>query len=746
MQPQRHRGTEANLICQAIRYRSFFKKYFSKQFRTPSRSVAPSAPLCLCGLILFFVSTTRADFRFIHESDPHVNSPTGNGSDIPVDSACWAEMDHLNPKPAFIVDTGDVADHGLASEYATYRKFMAADLPDVPHYIAMGNHDQRWNPLGKEGFIRGVGQPLWQSWNYQGIHFVTLDATVLLEHWGHFDQAELDWLKKDLSKISKDMPLIIGFHHWIGREPVMVDNEQALLDIVKPYNIRLWLQGHGHSDIQWNINGVPAIMEKGLYQGSYTVIDVDTTHGVMKLTRRHWAKPNPHEQLLTDDATPHPRAVAWTELMTIPLARQPEPKWSDKVKLAGDTLQITIRHGDLPDTTQFAYRLDQSAYQPLDNDTKPSIAKLCAGHHEVTVQAMLADGRAFESPTDLLITRPTTPKPVWQTSLGSAVLSHLVRNGDGLYISTMSGNLFRLNPKTGKIAWKFHASGSLFSTPCVDGKTLFVGSVDHNLYAVNTDSGKEIWHHPTGASILAGPAAAHDVVAIVSTDQKVYGLDSADGSVKWTSQVQGMYQSNAATDGEHFFIGGWDNRVRCLDAATGKEIWTKVVGRNKKTGTVEFPYSPAIASPAVGDGKVFIVSDDGILHAINIADGKMLWEDDEKNIGYSGACYHDGVVYCAVSEHGNVIAADAKTGKIIWRNKTGSDIYDSSFAYGNGSVFIASVDGIFNRIDAATGKIIWQYALGPGHALCSPAVDDSCAYISSMSGIVTAMPAKTISP
>ena len=53
-----------------------------------------------------------------------------------------------------------------------------------------------------------------------------------------------------------------------------MDNEQRLMDLVEPYNVVLWLQGHGHSDIQWSVNGVPAMMQKGLYQGSYTIIDV----------------------------------------------------------------------------------------------------------------------------------------------------------------------------------------------------------------------------------------------------------------------------------------------------------------------------------------------------------------------------------------------------------------------------------------------------------------------------------------
>ena len=52
-------------------------------------------------------------------------------------------------------------------------------------------------------------------------------------------------------------------------------------------HLAAWLQGHGHSDIEWNINGVPAIMERGLYQGGFAVIDVKRNE--MKITRHRYA-------------------------------------------------------------------------------------------------------------------------------------------------------------------------------------------------------------------------------------------------------------------------------------------------------------------------------------------------------------------------------------------------------------------------------------------------------------------------
>jgi outer membrane protein assembly factor BamB len=109
-------------------------------------------------------------------------------------------------------------------------------------------------------------------------------------------------------------------------------------------------------------------------------------------------------------------------------------------------------------------------------------------------------------------------------------------------------------------------------------------------------------------------------------------------------------------------------------------------------------------------------------------------------MGYSSPCYHDGRVYCALSDEGKTFCVDADSGKMIWTAETGSVIYDSSFCFGGGNVFIGCVNGTASAIRAADGKLMWRYRLGPGHLLASPAADEKLVYFSSMSGDVTALP------
>jgi outer membrane protein assembly factor BamB len=663
------------------------------------------------------VASARADFTFIHISDIHV----GAGENAATDAKMFAEIVALDPKPAFLVNTGDVCEHGTQAQYDLLHETLKS-LGDTKMYCAPGNHDIRWNPRGKEGYVKGVGQPLYQSWDYENVHFVTLDSTVLLEHWGHISQDQLDWLKADLEKVGPDKPVVIGFHHGVGRGgEVYVDNEQALFDVVKPYNVVLWLQGHGHSDVEWNINGRPATMVAGLYQGSYDIIRV--TADEMKITKRFIPKPKKKKgEELLKDKTPEEIPPKVRDVLTIPLKTLQPPEWSATAEPK-------------------AFDIEISATPPAGATVTvqiPTTQMAVAGEHLITINAELPDKTTYQKHVPVKMPGPIK-EPAWSTNIHGAVQSRLVRSAELLYISSMAGDLVALNPTDGKEKFRAKTGGPIFCEPAVQDGTVYFGSADHFVYAVDAGTGKEKWKTETGAGIFAGPAVAKGVVCIGSSDTKIYGLDASTGSQIWTAQGANMFQTKTATDGERFFVGGWDNHFRCIDAGNGKVLWDLELGR--KTAAKDFsPFAPAITAPAVGDGKVFVSTNDGILHALKIESGEELWKIDWKNMGYSSPLYRDGRVYCALSDQGRIFCVDANTGNFRWIAETRMVIYDSSFCFGGGNVFIGNVNGTVNAINADSGRFVYQYRMTPGHLLGSPIADDKFVYVGNMAGRVIALP------
>lgn len=674
----------------------------------------------------------RADFTFVHTTDTHVTGSEAPDSPAAKDAVMFKEIAALSPKPAFILNTGDVTESGLEAEFAVYRKVREANLPaDLPVFDAPGNHDCRWNPRGKEGFEKGTRQKLWQSFDRENVHFVLLDSTVLLQHWGHFDREQLDWLAKDLAKAGRDKPVVIGFHHFFGREngsdSAQIDNYAALLDVIRPYNVKLFLVGHGHSDLLWNIDGVPAIMARGLYQGSYHLIQVSKDK--LRILRRSEKAPTPTQ-----------------EVATIPLKPQRDrPNWGADVEVKEGKGTVVVHRGGLPFKTRVEFALGGKTTQlvpsgpgqPRDSFIGEfSTEGMLPGNHRGLVSADVGDGRRFLLSVPVSLSAPDRVAPVWTADVQSGVQSKVVRAGDLLYVPTMGGTLYALDAATGRERWRFATGGAIFSVPLVSQGTVYFGSADHFVYALDAGSGKLKWKTETGGAVLAGAAEAKGIVCIASSDLFVRGLKAEDGDIAWTLPVKGLYQSQAATDGERFFLGGWDQAFRCVEAATGRELWNRTFGRS-------FYYSPAIGSPRVlPDGRVAVTSNDGLLHVIEVATGKISWESDPLKLGYSGPLFYDGRVYNAsLSDLGGVFAFDAAQGKRLWETATGSVIYDSSLAESNGNLFVGSVNGVFSALRADDGALLWRYRLGPAHLLCSPATDEKRVYIANLEGKVFAFPA-----
>jgi outer membrane protein assembly factor BamB len=422
-------------------------------------------------------------------------------------------------------------------------------------------------------------------------------------------------------------------------------------------------------------------------------------------------------------------------LMTIPLKKRPAPQWTADARLTGNQIVVSA---NAPHDAEVEYRLNTDKPQPLAGIARIPTTDLPPGEHVVTVTAKLPDNRAYQIPLHLKIPGIA---PLWDVNVGGEVQSRLVRHAGLLLVSSMGNDLVALNVADGKEKWRAKTEGPIFSGAHVDSDTVYFGSADHHVYAVNAADGTEKWKTKTGGAVLAGPNVAKGIVCVGTTDTKIYGLDATTGAIVWTVPGKNMFQSKTATDGERFFVGGWDNFFRCIDAKSGNELWALELGKKQRYPNFS-AFAPAITAPAVGNGKVFVSTNDGILHGLNIKDGSEVWHVDWKKMGYSSPIFQDGRVFAALSDEGKVFCVDADTGEMKWTAETGSVIYDSSFCFGGGNVFIGNVNGTLNAINAADGKIAWQYRMAPGHLLGSPAADAEKVYMGSMSGQVVAMPIK----
>jgi Icc protein len=203
-------------------------------------------------------------FVVAHVSDTHF----GNDRQDPAPRTA-AVMDHLlamDPRPDVLVLSGDVADHGLAPEYAETRAWLAR-WPG-PLAICPGNHDVR------TAYVDGLGVPARSVVEVGGYRFVLLDSLVDAVDGERVDEGrvgvdQLAWLDGELT--GSPAPTFVVLHHPPTRigldlmDPIRLTDGEALAAVlVRHPHVLATLVGHAHTMSTTTFAGRPLLIGGGV--------------------------------------------------------------------------------------------------------------------------------------------------------------------------------------------------------------------------------------------------------------------------------------------------------------------------------------------------------------------------------------------------------------------------------------------------------------------------------------------------
>ena len=221
-----------------------------------------------------------------------------------------------------------------------------------------------------------------------------------------------------------------------------------------------------------------------------------------------------------------------------------------------------------------------------------------------------------------------------------------------IYIGGGDGVVRALDARTGKVIWTYATRGRVRATPATDGKRIYAGSFDGAMYALDRADGKLAWSFQTQGnsdfkigSIQSSAAVAEGLVLFGSRDYRLYALDAATGKPAWIAPHKGSWVigSPAVVDGKAC-VGSSDWKVvQCVDLKTGAELWRTDVG------------AAAFSSPAVAGGALVIGTFGGLLHQLNLADGKSVSGAGSDGRLIGTAWIEGGVVYVG-AENGTLYA------------------------------------------------------------------------------------------
>ena len=147
-------------------------------------------------------------------------------------------------------------------------------------------------------------------------------------------------------------------------------------------------------------------------------------------------------------------------------------------------------------------------------------------------------------------------------------------------------------------------------------------------------------------------------------------------------------------------------------------------------------------SPIMAEGKLFLLKNNGALHAIDKRTGKAVWRRKLGRLAASSPAYGNGRVFVTLLSRGKglpgaVYALRARDGKILWRRILPSRT-ESSPVFDNDRIYFGSENGTVYSVRAGDGVVRWKFKAS-GAVKSGLALADGKLYFGDYSGRVYAI-------
>ena len=226
-----------------------------------------------------------------------------------------------------------------------------------------------------------------------------------------------------------------------------------------------------------------------------------------------------------------------------------------------------------------------------------------------------------------------------------------------------------------------------------------------------------VWEARPGFRDFGHLASAAGVIVSGNTSGKggTFAFDAGTGKLLWASRGRHV-KGEPFVDGESAWVistaGGFAARLTSHALKTGAVRWTV---EEENLGIQH-------GGPVAGDGRVFVISQNGKVKAFDTTSGKVAWEhaySTSRAECPSALSLSEGVLYFGGGESDNkpgkgrfLWALDAVTGQELWRFVAKPESYTSGECVQAPAVAAGIVVAIARHtvfaLEAKTGKLLWS--------------------------------------
>lgn len=156
----------------------------------------------------------RPALRFAQVSDSHIGFTGAPNPDVSgTFSHAIDRINTLGYTPDFVIHTGDLTHLSSPAQFDQVKQMMSS--LKTPHVFTVpGEHDSVDDAGQKYRAAFGAGSTGdgWYSFDIAGVHVIALVNTLNMRKLGHLGADQLEFVRKDVARLSSDTPIIVFSH------------------------------------------------------------------------------------------------------------------------------------------------------------------------------------------------------------------------------------------------------------------------------------------------------------------------------------------------------------------------------------------------------------------------------------------------------------------------------------------------------------------------------------------------------
>jgi outer membrane protein assembly factor BamB len=354
-----------------------------------------------------------------------------------------------------------------------------------------------------------------------------------------------------------------------------------------------------------------------------------------------------------------------------------------------------------------------------------------------------------EPPTPLVEYAPELDvKIFWKESVGvgadGQTLKLIPAIGAGKIIAAdREGIVEARDAKTGALLWEVSTEIPFSAGPTLGAGRIILGSSKAKVVALNSENGEQLWENTVSSEVLAAPVIAKSTVLVRTTSGEIVAFDERTGRRLWSYEHSVPPLSIRGTGtplvvGDKVIVGYDNGKLVALQLTNGKYVWEATIAIPKGRSEIERLVDLDVDPIETGD-TIYIAAYNGGVSAISASDGEVLWRK-EKISSHTGLSFDYRHLYLSDSA-GEVVQIEQRAGSGLWKQKELSHRSLTAPAVYQDYVVVGDFEGYVHWLSTRDGRQLGRVKISDAGIDTKPIVVEGIVYVYAKDGTLAALTA-----